>query len=67
MSEKDHGGYVEGCLTLRDYFAAKVIQGMMASAECDSVDEDDVEAADERMGWARGAYAMADAMLEARK
>jgi hypothetical protein len=67
MSEKDHGGYVEGCLTLRDYFAAKVMQGMMASVEHEAVDDDDVEAADELMEWARGAYAMADAMLEARK
>jgi hypothetical protein len=67
MSREDNGGYVQGGVTLRDYFAAHVIQGMMASAECDSVDEDDVESGEERMEWARGAYAMADAMLEARK
>jgi hypothetical protein len=67
MSREDDGGYVQGGMTLRDYFAAKALQGLLASAECDSVDEDDVEAADERMEWARGAYAMADAMLEARK
>jgi hypothetical protein len=67
MSEKDHGGYVEGCLTLRDYFAAKFMQGMMASVEHEAVDDDDVESGEGRMGWARGAYAMAAAMLEARK
>jgi hypothetical protein len=67
MSEKDHGGYVEGCLTLRDYFAAKVIQGMMASVEHEVADDDDEEAEDVRLEFARGAYAMADAMLEARK
>ena len=68
MSEKDTGGpafprvveqpngymkAVEG-MTLRDYFAAKALQGM--SAEID----DEVRAA-------RWCYEMADAMLEARK
>ena len=63
MSEKDTGGpaFPTDCnkniiygMTLRDYFAAKALQGM--SAEID----DEVRAA-------RWCYEMADAMLEARK
>ena len=43
-------------MTLRDYFAAKAMQGLLAS---------DVNAA--RHIFAAQAYAMADAMLEARE
>jgi hypothetical protein len=43
-------------MTLRDYFAAKAMQGLLAS---------DVNA--ERHIFAAQAYAMADAMLEARQ
>jgi hypothetical protein len=43
-------------MTLRDYFAAKAMQGLLAS---------DVNAA--RHMFAAQAYAMADAMLEARE
>ena len=45
----------EGGMTLRDYFAAKAMQGMMVDVEqprCDYI--------------AKQAYAMADAMLEVR-
>ena len=65
MSEKDTGGpafpyvcdadfdYGTG-MTLRDYFAAKALQGMSAEIN------DEVRAA-------RWCYEMADAMMEARK
>ena len=43
-------------MTLRDYFAAKAMQGLLAS---------DVYAPKDK--FAENAYAMADAMLEARK
>lgn len=55
--EINHG---EGGMTLRDYFAAKAMQGMATSPEhC-------------RDGWAHSdiaiqAYALADAMLRARE
>ncbi len=50
--------YDEDCLgmTLRDYFAAKAMQGMMVdvyASDCDYI--------------AKTAYAMADAMLKARE
>ena len=60
MSEKDTGGpaFPTGTafqgMTLRDYFAAKALQGMSAEIN------DEVRAA-------RWCYEMADAMLEARK
>ena len=48
-------------MTLRDYFAAKAMQGLFASDTCDWNQEGDWE---ER---ARTAYEMADAMLKARE
>jgi hypothetical protein len=48
------GGRIEG-MTLRDYFAAKAMQGLLAS---------EVEASMKE--FAKLAYAMSDAMLEAR-
>jgi hypothetical protein len=48
------GGRIEG-MTLRDYFAAKAMQGLLAS---------EVEASMKE--FAKKAYAMSDAMLEAR-
>jgi hypothetical protein len=50
-----HTWHYEG-MTLRDYFAAKAMQGLLAS---------DVNAT--RHIFAAQAYAMADAMLEARE
>jgi len=46
-------------MTLRDYFAAKAMQGMLAN-------QHPYQASDERM-FARDAFVMADAMLKARK
>jgi hypothetical protein len=48
------GGCIEG-MTLRDYFAAKAMQGMLACPGSIRVDDD-----------ANLAYKMADAMLKAR-
>ena len=50
--------YSEG-MTLRDYFAAKAMQGMLAYAYLHPLAMED--------GWARDAYTLADAMLEARE
>lgn len=67
MNEKDNGGPafpvafttspLHG-MTLRDYFAAKAMQGMLACP---------VQLASDQHMTARDAYAVADAMLEARK
>ena len=46
-------------MTLRDYFAAKAMQGMLAYSYLHPLSMED--------GCARDAYAMADAMLEARE
>ena len=46
-------------MTLRDYFAAKAMQGMLAYAYFHPLAMED--------GCARDAYAMADAMLKARE
>ena len=46
-------------MTLRDYFAAKALQGMLAN-------QHPYQASDERM-FARDAYTLADAMLAARQ
>ena len=46
-------------MTLRDYFAAKAMQGMLAYAYLHPLAMED--------GCARDAYAMADAMLKARE
>ena len=43
-------------MTLRDYFAAKAMQGMMANSWNKNYDD-----------WAKHAYRMADAMLEVKK
>jgi hypothetical protein len=59
IARMDHhlktGGYVEGTLTLRDYFAAKAVQGLLAS-----------EVNAPLKVFAIRAYAVADAMMEAR-
>ena len=44
-------------LTMRDYFAAKAMQGMLSNPETDYTLAD----------YTRGAFKIADAMLEARK
>ena len=45
-----------GGMTLRDYFAAKAMQGMMAGNWNTNYDD-----------WAKHAYILADAMIKARK
>ena len=53
------GAYVEGGMTLRDYFAAKAMQGMFASGNLPkSVTDEELSAV---------AYQTADAMLKARE
>lgn len=49
---------IEVGMTLRDYFAAKAMQGMLAN-------QHPYQASDEHM-FARDAYVVADAMLKAR-
>ena len=48
-----------GGMTLRDYFAAKAMQGALANPNFDSDSDDDLV-------LAKMAYIMADAMLKAR-
>ena len=50
-----HGGYANS-MTLRDYFAAKAMQGMLAASENYANDE-----------LAEFAYLVADSMLKARE
>ena len=71
MIEKDNGGpafpglhpsaecrYKEEGMTMRDYFAAKAMQGFNANPDCTDMTNEKV---------AEWSYAIADAMLEARK
>jgi hypothetical protein len=53
---KDYPNYSESGMTLRDYFAAKALQGWLA----DGLDTDPENAAEQ-------AYAIADAMIAARE
>lgn len=53
------GGRIEG-MTLRDYFAAKAMQGFLANF-------DDEVSLDQLQGFATVCYALADAMLKARE
>lgn len=55
------GGFVKGNMTLRDYFAAKAMQGDIASFD-EHQDPSDVAAL-----IAERAYDIADAMLKARE
>ena len=55
--------YAEEGMTLRDYFAAKALQGWLASYPADAVHP---VAAGNTAQVAQMAYIMADAMLEAR-
>jgi hypothetical protein len=52
---------IEG-MTLRDYFAARALQGELASQD-EGKEYDEEDDPDELAGWC---YAMADAMLRAR-
>jgi hypothetical protein len=53
-------GYSEG-MTLRDYFAAKAMQGLMGRVWGELPPEELFKT------WATSAYALADAMLKARE
>lgn len=56
---KDYPDYSEAGMTLRDYFAAKTLQGMLASGNLPkSVQDEEL---------ATAAYQVADAMLKARE
>ena len=59
MAENEHG------MTLRDYFAAKAMQGMLASGWCADVRE--LMPPQGNREVAIDAYLMADAMLKARQ
>ena len=65
----DEYGYAAKGMTLRDYFAAKVIQGYVATEYYTDPNNGGYRTSrwisDDQM--ARSAYAVADAMLEARK
>ena len=50
-------------MTLRDYFAAKSLQGLLSADEVFEVDDGESMAAE----YARVSYEYADAMMEARK
>jgi len=60
-----HGGYANG-MTLRDYFAAKAMQGLIAGAD-DEIREYLDNLDDPMTNLATAAYLMADAMLKARE
>ena len=62
VAGSDHNYAVDG-MTLRDYFAAKALQGWLASYPADAVHP---VAAGNTAQVTQMAYIMADAMLEAR-
>lgn len=55
--------YSYGGMSLRDYFAAKAMHGILAAA----LEEPDLSAETLDAGLAKNAYAIADAMIKARK
>ncbi|TXE64814.1 hypothetical protein [Serratia nematodiphila] len=55
--------YQEEGMTLRDYFAAKAMQGAFSSGATATIGTDHKE---EMFGMAKAFYSMADAMLKAR-
>ena len=59
-------GVTEQGMTLRDYFAAKAMQGMFANPD-DSHEQYDLNYKDYTEEIARCAYCMADAMMKARE
>lgn len=63
--DKDFIHFSQSGMTLRDYFAAKVLQGVMSSLEMGIVfSKGDKPPSDEIV---ESCYAMADAMMKARK
>jgi hypothetical protein len=61
VSNDTYEPLAEGGMTLRDYFAAKAMQGLMGRA-WGVMDADELFRT-----WANSAYTMADAMLKARE
>ena len=63
--KKDDGGNAEHSMTLRDYFAAKALQGLLANPKLQT---HILKEGGAFGGWIEdSAYGWADAMLEARK
>lgn len=58
---ESHGDDYEG-MSLRDYFAAKVLEGLLAH-NCSHFKDEDLEAS----GVSKRAYILADEMLKARR
>ncbi len=63
VAGSEHNYPIEG-MTLRDFFAAKVLQGVMASGTPMSIGTNHEE---EMLDMARAFYSMADAMIKARE
>jgi hypothetical protein len=61
LTDNEHG------MTLRDYFAAKAMQGLVAANWCADLRNDHYGESTGNSTVARDAYMIADAMLEARK
>ena len=57
--KRKQGGDVIGSITLRDYFAAKALQGMLASETADDIASITT--------YALSSYLYADAMMKARE
>lgn len=58
-------GHIADGMTLRDYFAAKALQGLLACPIY--IRDEDESLAEFRKASAKNAYAYADAMIRARK
>jgi high-affinity Fe2+/Pb2+ permease len=58
QKEKPKGGQLLETIDLRDYFAAKAMQGQLSRSSANYLSDDD---------HSKYAYAMADAMLRARE
>ena len=64
----NNGAYVDGGMTLRDYFAAKAMQGMLTSPEfLVVVTADQAVGGNAKERVSNIAFAYADAMLKARE
>jgi hypothetical protein len=61
-----NGGSVDDGMTLRDYFAAKAMQGLIQSPKNYTADDGASAVMWHWSDFAQGAYQMADAMLKER-
>lgn len=67
VEAEDHARYHESGMSLRDYFAAKAMQGYLANAwQAETLDSLGESSAQQMATVAEISYAMADAMLAAR-